>query len=191
MGHSLRSIQLGGRCQLWLASTQSKVVCLPASWNANLIAFAASWLHPWKLCLRSLLMSYQTCGQVSGSVVGSSVGSSVAGSSFPKLKPMFDMGKSIPRPLFVVGAPGSPPTPNPFNTEVRDPKFSPNGLRATERSQRFVWCEYGWLRSRTYRFRLIVRCRLVFRGMHKGSGCKGEAVKRLDPHLVFSQMELG
>jgi hypothetical protein len=149
MGYFLRSIQLEKSCQLWLASTQSKVLFLPASWKANLIAFAASWLHPWKLCLRSLLMSYQTCGQVSGSVVGSSlpvVGSSfpIVGSPFPKSNPMFDMGKSIPRPLFVVGAPGSPPTPNPFNTEVRDPKFSPNGLRATERSQRCVWCDYWY-----------------------------------------------
>jgi hypothetical protein len=144
MGYFLRSIQLEKSRQLWLASTQPKVVFLPASWKANLIAFAASWLHPWKLCLRSRLMSYQTCGQVSGSVAGSSVGSSVVGSSFPKLKPMFDMGKSIPRPLFVAGAPGSPPTPNPFNTEVRDPKFSPNGLRATGRSQRFVGCDYRY-----------------------------------------------
>jgi hypothetical protein len=60
---------------------------------------------------------------------------------------MFDMGKSIPRPLFVFGAPGSPPTPNPFNTEVRDPKFSPNGLRATGRSQRCVYCDYGYRHS--------------------------------------------
>jgi hypothetical protein len=35
---------------------------IPASWNANLIAFAASWLQPAKLDARSLLMSYQTCG---------------------------------------------------------------------------------------------------------------------------------
>ena len=48
---------------------------------------------------------------------------------------MSGMGKSMPRLLFVAGA-SEPPTPNPFSTEVRDPKFSPNGLRATGRSQR-------------------------------------------------------
>jgi hypothetical protein len=36
---------------------------IPESWNANLIAFAASWLQPAKLDDKSLLMSYQTCGQ--------------------------------------------------------------------------------------------------------------------------------
>jgi hypothetical protein len=35
---------------------------IPESWNANLIAFAASWLQPAKLDDKSLLMSYQTCG---------------------------------------------------------------------------------------------------------------------------------
>jgi hypothetical protein len=37
---------------------------IPESWNANLIAFAASWLQPAKLDDKSLLMSYQTCGQL-------------------------------------------------------------------------------------------------------------------------------
>lgn len=90
-------------------------------------------------------MSYQTCGQVLGSGAGSSVvGSSVAESPFPKLNPMSDIGRSIPKPLFVAGGSDPPPTPNPFNTEVRDPKFSPKGLRATGRSQRRVWCEDGY-----------------------------------------------
>jgi hypothetical protein len=89
-------------------------------------------------------MSYQTCGQVSGSVVGSSspvVGSSspVAGCPFPKSNPKPDIGRSTPKLLFVAGS-SEPPSPNPFSTEVRDPKFSPNGLRATGRGQQPVWC---------------------------------------------------
>jgi hypothetical protein len=88
-------------------------------------------------------MSNQTCGQVSGSSAGSSVpvvGSSspVVASPFPKSNPMFDIGRSTPKPLFVAGA-SDPPTPNPFSTEVRDPKFIPNpGLRAAGRSQRCI-----------------------------------------------------
>jgi len=97
-------------------------------------------------------MSNQTCGQVSGSSAGSSVpvvGSSspVVGSPLPKSNPMFDIGKSTPNPLFVAGA-SDPPTPNPFNTEVRDPKFIPSpGLRAAGRSQRRVWDGYVYCDS--------------------------------------------